>query len=869
MVQVSLTRTRALFVSSVMLGLVASGVRAQPAAEAPAASAVPDALTAPTVLESPAPQYPESELRSANEQTVIMHVTVAIDGTVSDAHVDHAVSPAFDQAALDVIKRWKFTPAKRGDAPIPAAVRVAVRFTPPDFDLSDHGPVLDPHAAPPVAAPPPAAQPPAAPVPVPALAAEPTPPAAEQRTALSASAKVRATTLRPEARSSSDFVIEREVLQAAPHRDTTALLVTAPGVYVARSEGDAVAPHVTLRGFDAEHGQDIAFSAGGIPVNLPSHVHGQGYADLNFIPPEVVRYVRVTEGVYDPNQGDFAVAGSVDFELGVPERGLTSRTSYGSFDTLRQLLLWAPEGEPVESFAAASFGRTDGFGPRREGESAGVIAQHVMESGRWRGRVLGSFYGARSQLPGSLRLDDVERGAVDFYGAYDDPVAQSQAASTTEGKLGAFAEHHADDGSTSQLGAWLALHAFRAQEAFTGYLERSELNPEWINRGDLIEQQNQVTALGLSASHRTRSYELSSWAQAALRGGLTGRIDRIEQSKNMLEPPDNAVWDRRIDAEIDASDIGAFVDVELSMIERLTLHAGARANALHYTVDDRLANLDDDDALAGARRTASGFVAGPRTSAQLAITPWLTAFAAYGQGYRSPQARQIEDGKRIPFTKVHSGDVGLRVELAPEQRAVITASGFYTALSDDVAFHPEEGEFEPIGPTTRTGVTAHAIVQPWSFFVASASLTYVRAELDGEPQEHEEEHAHGESELVPYVPPLVLRLDASIEHALTKIEGAPLGGRVGLGFTHLGPRPLPFDADSDAVSLFDAAASLRYRAVELGIDVFNLFDSEHIATEHVFASNWDADDTTPSLDPVRHIAAGPPRTVLVTLGLHL
>jgi iron complex outermembrane receptor protein len=691
---------------------------------------------------------------------------------------------------------------------------------------------------------------------------------------LSAAAKVQGATLRPEARSSSDFVIERDVLQAAPHKDATAMLATAPGVYVARSEGDAVAAHVFLRGFDAEHGQDIAFSAGGIPINLPSHLHGQGYADLGFIPTEAVRYVRVTEGVYDPRQGDFAVAGSVDFELGVPERGLLSRTSYGSFGTLRQLLLWAPEGEPVESFASATYGSTDGFGDHRDGQHAGVMAQHVMESGRWKGRVLGSFYGARSRLAGVLRQDDIDRGAVDFYGVYSDPAAQNQSALASEGKLGFFAEHHGSEGSVSKLGAWLALHSFRSQQAFTGYTERSQINPEWTGRGDLIEQDNSVTTLGLSASHRTQRYELASWVSAALEGGLIGRIDRIEQAQNLLQAPQNETWDQRVDASIDGSDIGAYVDLELRMVERLTVHAGARGNALHYVVDDRLGNFIPsfrrDSYIVGFRRTAFGFAAGPRVSAELAITSWLSALAAYGQGYRSPQARLLEDGESAPFTKVHSGDAGVRVKLAPEDRVVVTASGFYTTLSDDVAFDPAEGRLEPIGPTTRKGATLHAVARPWSFLVASGSLTYVRAELDAPPPATAEDPAppYRQGELLPYVPPLVVRIDLGARQVLTRIEGHSLDGRLGLGFSHLAPRPLPFQAESAALSLFDASASLRYRAVELGVEAFNLFDLEYAATEHVFASNWQPSEA-PSRLPARHIAAGPPRTVLVTLGLHL
>ncbi|RXL50952.1 TonB-dependent receptor, partial [Citrobacter sp. AAK_AS5] len=75
------------------------------------------------------------------------------------------------------------------------------------------------------------------------------------------------------------------------------------------------------------------------------HIHGQGYADLNVLIPETVRSVRVLEGVHDPHQGDFAVAGSVDFDLGVEERGVHATATYGSFDTKRLVAIFAPAGQ--------------------------------------------------------------------------------------------------------------------------------------------------------------------------------------------------------------------------------------------------------------------------------------------------------------------------------------------------------------------------------------------------------------------------------------------------------------------------------------------------------------------------------------------
>ncbi|HVO32029.1 MAG TPA: TonB-dependent receptor, partial [bacterium] len=121
-------------------------------------------------------------------------------------------------------------------------------------------------------------------------------------------------------------------------------------------------------------------------------------------------------------------------------------------------------------------------------------------------------------------------------------------------------------------------------------------------------------------------------------------------------------------------------------------------------------------------------------------------------------------------------------------------------------------------------------------------------------------------ELLPYVPPWVLRADLGGD-VHVDARNAPLSAHLGLGASYLSARPLPFGQFSAPVSLFDLTGSLRWRWAELSFDVLNLLDKRYAAEEFSFVSNWNASGT-PSLIPARHIVAGPPRTVLTTLSLH-
>ena len=94
----------------------------------------------------------------------------------------------------------------------------------------------------------------------------------------------------------------------------------------------------------------ITSTSGGVPINEAGNLHGNGYSDLNFIIPELVENLRVLEGPLDPRQGNYAVAGSADYQLGLPERGIHVRGSYGSFDSMRLVGLWGPSGESSRTF---------------------------------------------------------------------------------------------------------------------------------------------------------------------------------------------------------------------------------------------------------------------------------------------------------------------------------------------------------------------------------------------------------------------------------------------------------------------------------------------------------------------------------------
>ena len=142
--------------------------------------------------------------------------------------------------------------------------------------------------------------------------------------------------LAPTSAASAESIRDRD-LRLRPSATPEDILRVVPGLVIAQHQGGGKADQLFLRGFDADHGTDVALSIDGIPINLPSHAHGQGYADLNFLIPETVDRVDVTKGPYFVETGDFATAGAVNLRTrrSFPESSVQG--SYGSFDTWRVL----------------------------------------------------------------------------------------------------------------------------------------------------------------------------------------------------------------------------------------------------------------------------------------------------------------------------------------------------------------------------------------------------------------------------------------------------------------------------------------------------------------------------------------------------
>lgn len=796
-----------------------------------APAAAHDSVTPPVPIDQPPPEWPEGHADS-HDVILPLLVTVAPDGNVVAVEVEASISPAFDAAAMHAITRWRFTPAKRDGAPVKAKIRVIARFAAAQRTLPIKD-IPDPLPAVPIA--------PSLPSPS-ASTSVATAPNVQSASASASPISVTVSGQQPP-RNASSSTKERDTLVAAPHRTASDLLKVLPGVFITQHGGQGKAHQIFLRGFDAGHGQDIELRVAGAPVNEVSNLHGQGYADLHFIMPEVVRRVRATPGPFDPRQGDFAVAGTIDFDLGVAETGFMTSIGLGMFGERRFLVAYRPSNAPEETFAAVEVQSTDGFGPSRAAQRASAVAQWVFPiNDNVLFRVMSSAYAARFSSAGVVLRQDVESGTIDRFSTYD----PRQGGDSTRLQFVASIEHESDDGTArSAITPFFVGRGLRLRANFTGFLA------DPIN-GDSQQQVNNALTIGFSGYHRRKLRLFST--QDTLEAGVYARTDIIDQSQKSLSAIDDHVTATPVDASIRGVNAAGWIDTSLRPFRRVVLRGGVRVDGLFYGATD-LAREGS-----GAARAAMGTHVGGKATIDVALREGLHALASYGDGFRSPQARSLGNGERTPFTTVRSLETGLRY--ANGQQANASLAVFHTRLSDDLVFEETTARNERAPATSRTGFSLDFTMRPRPWIVESASVTYTHAVFTASDTEQQE------GALVPYAPLLVARADVALTPTLGRIFGRNLQAHIGTGLSYLGRRPLPYAEFGRDIFLADVTLGFRLKEIAFKIDIENLLNAKWYDGQFTYASSF-VRGATPSLVPQQVVTVGAPFTLIGSLSLHL
>ena len=217
-----------------------------------------------------------------------------------------------------------------------------------------------------------------------------------------------------------NFWLPPEDIQLLPPARPGNILQTVPGfVTIDHSGGGAKADQYLLRGFDADHGTDVAFFMDGMPINIRSHAHGQGYADLNFVIPESLQEIEVYKGPYYVEFGDFATAGAANFITREIVEQNVAEVTFGTFNTRRYLTLLSPTKGAVRSFIALEGFLSGGpyVNPNDYYRFNGLAKFTMNPMVNSELSITASHYRGDSNASGQIPLRAVGEGIIDRFGS--------------------------------------------------------------------------------------------------------------------------------------------------------------------------------------------------------------------------------------------------------------------------------------------------------------------------------------------------------------------------------------------------------------------------------------------------------------------
>jgi hypothetical protein len=610
------------------------------------------------------------------------------------------------------------------------------------------------------------------------------------------------------AQAASQGAITARQLDQRPLMRQGEVLEAVPGVIVTQHSGEGKANQYFLRGFNLDHGTDFASFVAGMPVNMPTHAHGQGYSDLNFLIPELVTGVQFSKGPYYADQGDFATAGSSNINYANALEKSIAHVEAGGEGYARAIFAGSPQLGPGHLVAAFELAHNDG--PWAHPDDFRKINGLLRYS---QGNAVSGF---------SLT-------AMGYHGQWNatDQVAQRAISSGLIGRFGAL--DSSDGGHTSrysasgdwQRGSSNGNASTRVTAYGIGYdLDLFSNFTYDLNdpvHGDQLEQADHRFVTGAKVAHR----RLTRWDDHPVQNtvGLQLRNDDI-MNVGLYHTQARVRLETRSQDAVRETTGGVYAQNEIEWAPWFRTMAGLRADASRFRVS-ALDPLNSGTADAALVSPKGGITLGPWKGTEF----YLDA----GTGFHSNDARgttitRDADGnaaERVtPLVRAKGAEVGVRTVAIPHLQSTLTLWTLH--LDSELVFSGDEGTTQPSRPSTRRGVEWANYYSPMKWLVLDGDVSWSRARFtERDP-------------VGPYVPEAV----GTVVSAGVTVDGfhRTFGS---LRWRYFGPRTLTKDNSvrSQATSLVNLQSGYQLaNNVKLALDVFNLLNVANSEIDYFYTS---------------------------------
>ncbi len=472
-----------------------------------------------------------------------------------------------------------------------------------------------------------------------------------------------------------------------PINNSQEVLRMVPGLFIGQHAGGGKAEQIFLRGFDIDHGTDINISVDGMPVNMVSHAHGQGYADLHFVIPELIGNVHFNKGPYYADKGNFTTAGFVAFKTKDYLENNFVKAEGGQFSTFRAItginLLKQTGNRRNQSLYVAGEGSfTKGYfdSPQNFSRFNGMLKYHgSLNSHHTLTAILTGFtskWNASGQIPDRA----LESGLVGFYGAIDNTeggkTSRQNASITWQIKL--------TNGGSLKNQFYYSNYTFELYSNFTFYKE------DPIN-GDQIRQKENRNIAGYDGSYQKEFY--IGKIRTETKTGVQARYDAVNNIELTRTKGRTVNTAAIMLGDVKELNLAAYYSQQFSISKKLEITGALRADYFSNRYNDQLA---------AQALTANSTIISPKLNFTYRINDKIQLYLYNGRGFHSNDTRVSvqQNGKKV-LPPAYGTDIGGVFKVG--KKIVLQSALWYLWLDQEFVYVGDEGVVEAGGQTRRIG----------------------------------------------------------------------------------------------------------------------------------------------------------------------
>lgn len=586
-------------------------------------------------------------------------------------------------------------------------------------------------------------------------------------------------------------------LKLRPVNNAQDLLRIVPGLFIAQHAGGGKAEQLYLRGFDLDHGTDINISVDGMPVNMISHAHGQGYADLHFVIPETIEGFDVFKGPYYAKFGNLSTSGSVAFTTKNSIEKSIVQFESGLFNTYRGLAMINLLGKigkifngiKESAYISGEYNFTDGYFENKQkfnrvnvfGKYYGLLSNNTIFS------IAASHFASHWDASGQVPQRAVDDGTISRFGAINP--GEGGNTSRTNVNLNLINSLSSKVDFKNQF--YFTNYDFNLYSDFTFFLN------DPVN-GDEINQNENRNIYGYNSTVSIKNmFGKQYWKTDFSIGTRIDDIDRISLShtiqRNFLEYIVNgSVLEKNIYGHLD----------QIFVFGNLVVNPGLRFDYFNFQFNDALNNNEVS--------AKSDNILSPKLNLYYNLSQKTQLYIKAGSGFHSNDARasalELVD-KTLP--RAVGYEIGTTFSLG---NAYINTSLWGLNLESEFVYVGDEGVIEPSGRTRRLGIDFSGRYQFSKNLWADLDLNYAKGKFIDEPEGMDN---------IPLAP------------EFTSIGGLSFKSNIGIAgslrYRYIGERPANEDNSTIAKGYFlmDAVLNYTLSKVTLGVSVENLLNKKN------------------------------------------